>query len=493
MATEKKNMLRFPLFQWLLPLFFVWHGFTENYPVIPVKDSFLLFLFYLGVASVLLFIFWLIYRNFRKAALASFFVLCIQFFFGGIHDLLKKIAADSFLTRYSFIIPFVLVILLIAFILLKRSKRNFYRTVYYLNTLLIVLLLVDTVLFLASKKKVESKLAVQETRLISCDTCQKPDIYLIIADAYPGRQELNDLFNYDNSGFEDALRQRGFHIVDSTHSNYNFTAFSLASMLNMQFLPGIYGSNSNKNDLSICMNTIRKNAFLQYLQSSGYKFYNYSIFDFEGQPAVTLPTFLPLKTKPITSQTFTNRLMRDLGYHLATTFKLPSMIRKVKYSDLRNNEKIIRLTEKVITEVPANPKFVYTHLMMPHHPFYYDSTGKPLPMEFLEDGHYYNKELRISYLKYSNGEFLKLIDKILKGNKSPPIILFMGDHGYREFREKVDPKYFYMNLNAILIPNGDYSRFYSGMSNINQLRVLLNTQFNQHLAMLKDSTIAITE
>jgi len=492
MENKKPYILQRSLFLLLLPVFFVWHGFTENYPVIPVKDSTFLLLFYIGIAILLLGVSWLIYRNFRKASLAAFFLLSIQFFFGGAHDFLKKIGGNSFITKYSLLIPAILIAVILVLIFLKRSKRKFSRTVYYLNLLFIILIAIDGVMFIAGKRKLRDTIS-NDLSLSVCDSCSKPDIYLIIADAYAGSQELKDLFNYDNGAFENELKQRGFHIVDSTHSNYNFTAFSLSSMLNMQYLPGIYGSNSNKSDLSICLNTIKKNAFLQYLERSGYHFYNYSIFDFNGQPSVVLPTFLPLKTKPITSQTFTSRLMRDLGYHLATTFKMPSMIRKVKYSDLRNNEKIYALTEKISTSKSSQPKFVYSHLMMPHHPFYYDSTGKALPMEMLEDGVYYNKDLRISYLKYSNGQFLKLIDKILAGNKTPPIILFMGDHGFREFKEKVDPKYFYMNLNAIYLPSGNYAGFYTGMTNINQLRVLLNTQFGQHLPMLKDSTIAITE
>jgi hypothetical protein len=131
--------------------------------------------------------------------------------------------------------------------------------------------------------------------------------------------------------------------------------------------------------------------------------------------------------------------------------------------------------------------------MMPHHPFYFDSIGNRIPLSKLEDNYFYDKEMRISYLKYSNRKFLQLIDSILKVSARTPIILFLGDHGFREFREKVDDRYIYMNLVAILLPNGKYESFLNGMTNVNLLRGLLNQQFRQQLSFLPDSTFFIRE
>ena len=38
-----------------------------------------------------------------------------------------------------------------------------------------------------------------------------------------------------------------------------------------------------------------------------------------------------------------------------------------------------------------------------------------------------------------------------------------------------------MNLNAIYFPEKNYSGFYDDISNVNQFRVLLNKEFEQHL------------
>ena len=43
------------------------------------------------------------------------------------------------------------------------------------------------------------------------------------------------------------------------------------------------------------------------------------------------------------------------------------------------------------------------------------------------------------------------------------------------------------------MPDGNNSGFYDGMSNVNQFRVLLNSQFKQKLPLLKDSTNFLIE
>jgi hypothetical protein len=66
--------------------------------------------------------------------------------------------------------------------------------------------------------------------------------------------------------------------------------------------------------------------------------------------------------------------------------------------------------------------------------------------------------------------------------------MLLGDHGFREGVKKEEHKYAFMNLNAIYLPEKNYEGFYDSISNVNQFRVLLNKEFEQHLSLLKDST-----
>lgn len=493
LTTITQFLQRKALFVLLLPVTWVLHGYYNNYGLIPTKDAVVLTLFYCGLGFMLTVIFWLFYKNILKAALLTFFILSLQFYFGTAHDFLKEYFSGIFISKYTFLLLFIIAAIIFISVYLARSKKNFYRVTLYLNTLMIFLIVTDIFLLaIKNRNTPQTKIKFNE-ELKPCYNCDKPDIYLIVADGYPGYRQLKDLFNFDNSKFENALRERDFYIVDSSISNYNFTQYSIASMLSMNYLKAITHINSSKTDIKISRNVIKNSPVVAYLINEGYRFYNYSIFDFEGEPSITTPTFLPRKLEPITRHTLSFRIMKDLGYHLVTTFKIKFIANKILTADLENNQKIYAATQDAIHKESDKPKLVYTHLMMPHHPFYYDSNGKRLPLELLKENFYYNKEARISYLKYTNKELLKLIDEILMASKQKPVIFLLGDHGIREFSEQVDPHYQFMNLNAILLPDKEYNELYKGMSNVNLFRFFLNKKFQQNLPFLPDSTILISD
>jgi len=95
---------------------------------------------------------------------------------------------------------------------------------------------------------------IPEEKLVRCDTCSVPDVYLIVADAYPGRLQFKNIFDYDNSLFEASLKQRGFYIADSSLSNK-----TMFLNLNAIFFPGrdysgVYPGISNVNLFRLVLN-----------------------------------------------------------------------------------------------------------------------------------------------------------------------------------------------------------------------------------------------
>ena len=110
-----------PAFVYLLSIFFVLHGFRENFGFIPWIDALLLMAVYLLASVFLVSLFWLIYRNFLRAGLLAFFIMSFQFFFGTVHDNLKKIFEGSFMAKYSFVLSAALIF----FILLDKPCFSF--------------------------------------------------------------------------------------------------------------------------------------------------------------------------------------------------------------------------------------------------------------------------------------------------------------------------------------------------------------------------------
>lgn len=490
MKTRFLHILRNqPLFLALLPVFFVGHGYLENYGLVPPGVALILLGTYFAATLVLILLAWAGYRSLNKAAMLVFCMMAFHFFYGAAHDLLKKLFPGFFFTRYSFILPLALLLFILLLIYFKRRKQPFTRSVCFINILLCLLILYDTGGYIL--KITSGNTPVQTTvpeNFKPCPDCKHPDVFLIIADGYPGYTILKDYFRYDNSSFETGLKNRGFHIIDSSHSNYNLTPFSMASMLNMDYLQGIEGRYSNKSDMALCFNLIKKSRTADYFKQMGYEMVNYSIFDMELQPSMAIGTFLPRKSEPITNQTFLSRLENEVGYHLATTFKIKFVLDYLKNYDLKNNIKLSGALRKITARKSSRPRFVYTHLILPHYPYYFDSTGKARPAELLTYENARDTASFLGYLKYVNRELTGLVDHIRATNPTPPVILLMSDHGFREFNDPSWDKYQFNNLNSIYLPDHNYSGFYKGMTNINQFRVLFNTQFGQQLPLLKDST-----
>ncbi len=480
-----------PVFIVLLPLFFVFHGFTEHYNFISVTDASLLLTFYIAGMLIVTSVSWLFYRNLIKASVISFCLMAIFLFFGSIQDLLRKHFSGSFFSRYSFILSLFLLLFILLINWMKKTKSSLLKLTLYLNILFLVLCGID-ILWLGERMLVQGRksgTSFSDTNLFACRSCNRPDIFFIILDEYSGNTALKQLFHFDNSAFESRLEQRGFYLIKQSRSNYNYTPFSVASTLNMKYLD-LNMAKKAPGNIDYCYEQIRNSDVIKFLTANGYMFSNYSIFDFKDRPAINYDNFLPNNTSLITSQTFLSRVLKDISYNISTgKWKLKWGLKKRTYEHLSNNENVIRAVKDKASEKTNIPRFVYAHLMMPHYPYYFDSQNRPLPVQKLLPGQETNKENYIEYLQYCNSRILELVDNIIANSDRSPVIMLLGDHGFREGVKKEEQRYAFMNLNAIYLPEKNYNGFYDNISNVNQFRVLFNKEFDQHLSLLKDSTI----
>lgn len=360
----------------------------------------------------------------------------------------------------------------------------------YLNILLLVLIVWDSILLFKETAPGRGHyIEKQYMQLGSYKGNDKPDIYLLLADEYAGKQELQDIFSFDNSAFETALKERGFHIVDSSRSNYNSTIYSMASMFSMDYIDRKpQGASENYKDILFCRELIQRNNFTRFLEEEGYRIFNFSFVDISNEKRA-VQNILPSNNTILTAPTLLYKLRYTFGAKLASRKKLD----EIKTRELADNMKIDSLLKQSLKEKISQPKFVYAHFNMPHWPYFFDSAGNKIPLGKLTEEFKYDKKAYIEYLKYSNNKLLEYIDSIKTSSPKPPVIILMSDHGFRQLPAGTDQKYYFMNLNAISIPSGDYSRFYNGMSNVKQMSALLKTLFYQGGGPVKDTTLFIKD
>ncbi|HTR31010.1 MAG TPA: sulfatase-like hydrolase/transferase [Puia sp.] len=492
----KRLFRTIPLFVALIPLFFVLHGYRENLGYIHPGEAILLAAVYL-LGSALIFASCLVlFRDVSKAALAAGAVLMFYFFFGALQDFLK--AHVHTLSRYSFVVPAILVATISWIVFLKRTKRSFPRLIFYLNCLFMIYILVDGVLTVSAQKRAsgyEGAHASRDTIRFSTFDGPKRDIYFLIFDAYASSKCLREQYHYDNGDFDRFLANKGFHIQTASRANYKYTILSIPSILNMCYLDRLKdvkgGPVAEYYYLSDC---IKDNELGSWLQSTGYDIVNCSIFDLRGHPSPITESLLPLQTRLITDQTFYSRFYRDVGWNFFRYTVNPLSDKEINLT-LNNDNKLIALLESASAMPSAQPRFFYGHFNIPHPPYYYDKENRrrkvAAPYKPTDEDHVQDY---LDYLNYTNKRAEGLIDTIFANTHGQAVIIVMGDHGLRH-GDKLgyNPPFFLENQNAVYFPGKDYHLLYDSISGVNQFRVILNSVMGQRLPLLKDSIVNVKD
>jgi Sulfatase len=481
------------IYLFLLPIFFSLHGALENYEYIYFKEIAKVGVVILIAIVLLYFVLFFFIKDAIHTALITFFISSWVLFFGAIFDMVKSIKLIYFLHSYTVFVPFMFCSI-IGFVFFIRKKKILQKKLcYYLNILLLLYCLYDfaSLIFIASKTKKQfvSTAINFDTTLIKV----KPNVYFLIFDEYPGYKSLKDSFAFANDDLYQFLQSKNFKILP-TFSNYNMTFYSMASILNMNYINKPYIALQNTfNDDQDRIKELKNAQVVQYFKSIGYSFTNYSIFDILDQPSVKGNSFVVSQATLLTHKIFFNRMLKDIGWHFITGKNKIAFIENIYMKDKRNNAFI----EKQLLEtnpVKSSPQFIYAHFNMPHTPFFYDSLGNPLAnATIFNESLHGDKSLTLSYLKYANTKIKNLVEVICKKD-SNAIIVVMSDHGWRGYKTKgvITPLYF-NNICAVRFPNKNYLPMKESWSNVNFFRYLFNAQFNQKIPYLSDSSIFLKD
>jgi hypothetical protein len=307
-------------------------------------------------------------------------------------------------------------------------------------------------------------------------------------DGYASSIALAQWYQYHND-LDSFLLQRKFSIQAHSRSNYNFTPFSMASILNMSYLQGIaHPKQVTLNDYANCEAPIRNNEVIKTLSAAGYDIVNYSIFNLAGHPSAIEQDFLPLNTRLITERTMLAYTRRDIGWKLAKWYPFKWFMVNDIMNTNHNNQRFIELVKTSAATKSTRPRFVYAHFYLPHNPYYYDKNGNLKDIATItRENKTFPIPAYLEYVTYANSRIREMITAIQQQNPSAVIIL-MGDHGNREFTNEVFPARFFQNLNAVYYPDNDYKLLYDSISGVNQFRVVFNKLFKQNRPLLKDSS-----
>ncbi|HUR09839.1 MAG TPA: sulfatase-like hydrolase/transferase [Flavitalea sp.] len=475
----------------LLVVFFLTNGYSDYVGLIPVQDMLLYFLLMSGGGVLLFLLFRRLLGNNMKAGIFVTVFLFFWLFYGAIQDGLKLINWLHGVAAHRYLVPGIILSLVLLFRWLRRTANDNNSFTLYLNTLLLICILYDVVNIVTKevKKDTVDIISGKQEPVNLCSDCPRPDIFLIILDEYSGTRVLNNYFHYNNAPFEEFLSSKGFYVVANPSSNYSATPFSMAATFDMDYL-----SWDKKGDemqgYARAAKTIPQSPVVQILKKQGYAFYNYSIFDLADQPSVFHAGFLPLKLNLITFKTIPNRVRRDFFWRVQVRNKgTEALLAWLSGSIRYGNEKMISLTKQASASKTDQPKFIYTHLIMPHAPYVFDSAGKKNVVDYSspEISEIKKQQGYLQYLQYTTGRAKELVQEILINTNGEAVIIIMSDHGYRDRQTMNGCIDLNNNFQAVYLPSHQYKYYYNSISSVNQFRVLFNSLFATHFALLPDT------
>jgi hypothetical protein len=474
-----------------LPLFFILDALNQFPGWIPPRSAFEVFL--LIFAAILL-----VYKLVRfvfspeKSQIVLVWVVVIYLFFKTIKDWLVVKAAMKLFTSYSMYLTLLFVLTVLLLVGLRKMKTAAAsKLTGYLSVVFLVVCLFELsqLLFtITNKRAIPFKTA--EIKFTDLADTTYPDVYVLQLDEYAGLHTLGKIFGTSNQKFVDDLAARRFHVVKSPNSNYNGTAFSVLSLLNMGYIEGL---NRNEIASAVAYNksvaAINKNLLMPFFRENGYRISNHSFFDIDKTESLDY-LFLPIKKRLMLDKTFGSVLTNDLLCSINSNsfhFLINDFPAKI---DNYNQEVIKRSHETIQTT--KGRVFMFTHLMMPHAPYLRDSSGKlkNIGEAYRESNKGLNSASYLQYSNYSNTVVLEMID-LIKARRPNSVIVLLSDHGLRNIKNTNSKYHEFNNFVAIYSQQQTQYQIPDSLCTVNVFRYILNNHFGQNFPLLENKMVNV--
>ena len=298
-------------------------------------------------------------------------------------------------------------------------------------------------------------------------------MYHIILDEYTDNEILMKKFNYDNEKFLEFLNKNGFYMPDKSFSTFGSTPDELNLILNMDYP-------MKKGWVSDSYQALKNNKVMSVFSDQ-----NYSII--ETNSMMRWKNFSDVDTK----------LCYDINF-IDSEF-LEQVLRKsiIKYfleqhyNDTRRD--IIRCTFNELSEIASQssgPKYVFSHVYVPHPPFLFGPNGENVIPDHREISglqSWENTQGYINQLIYATNQVSIVIKNIVK-NDPNAIIIVQGDTGTStgiydmSKRNMKDVYQTHSILYAVRIP--DVNNFENAIP-VNTYRIIFNNYFDMNYEYLE--------
>jgi hypothetical protein len=521
MAPRSARLSALPFHAILLGLFPVLYLIETNLGELQLADAWRVLALIPAIELLLLSAFMLLLRSLRKAAVLTSATMLLLLSYGHVYSVLKAIQIGGYtLGRHRFLVPTWIVVLAALYLWMARQKGDLIKATGVLNAIGVVAVALPSLSFIAFYASVLASRVAQaqpnpglDGEQTAAHASELPDIYYIITDAYGRSDVLVEHYQYDNSEFLDSLVDQGFYLADRSVANYLWTHLSLATSLNMDYIPEIIPGWRQGSQID-SVELIRHSRVREQLQALGYSTVGFAtgweaseLFDAEYvlTPDISRMELLSQQGmfndfEGLVIHSSVLRVLEDLDARSSTPVS--------RYVSQRLQRRFTVQREIILAQfdnlarVPGlpGPKFAFVHIISPHGPYIFGpqgeerTSGGPFTLAPASDlGLERDSELYIDQLVFISSKLAETVSTILSESERPVVIILQSDHGPAPGLdlEHPEPEPLLAKsgiLNAYYVPEPCKPLLYPGISPVNTFRVIFNCLFEEDLPLLEDVT-----
>ena len=500
--NNKKFNIIHPFLLSLCPVLFI---YSQNIRETPVQEVILLTLLVLFAAALLWLLTRFIIKNNEKSSFIISLLLVLSFSYGHIYLLVDDFTlGNTDIGRHQYLlIPFAISFVagIYYFVKTKRRLNNASTISNAIAVTFLAVTLMSIVTYnIENIDSFDSELITTETSLGTYDPTIEtftprqgeiknyPDVYYIVLDAYSSASSLKKFVNFDNQEFISYLTNKGFSVNHKSYSNYDRTIPSITSTMNMMYLDSL--TEEQVGNLWLKDEMLVKSTVLQNFKSAGYKniILHRAITIFNDSPLSDLE--MCKKSKFTNSQLLSMTIRTSILGFLLEKWELQQM----RDAALCNFSELQKQHQKF-----DEPIFVFSHILVPHPPFLFDSEGNPVSSvrpEGLES--WQNEEGYINSIKFANKKIMQVVDELLTDPKNHPIIIIQADHGYgfdidssKPNKESLEQR---MSIfSAYYLPGTEENLSDNVITPVNTFRIIFNSYFNTDYDLLENKMYLIDD
>jgi hypothetical protein len=486
--------IKWPYYILLFAIFPVLSLLSSNIGQVPLMEGLRSGAILLSASLVVFALLFAVIHDAGKAGLITALAQLLFFTYGHVMSLLEMVFIFKLqFGQHAYLLPVWLVIFIMGSAAVLRKKRLPVALTNGLNLVGICLVVMPAGQILLTQITSSSAYGFAQASitpaLVTDSRSGKlenlPDIYYIVLDAYTREDALKEDYGYENGPFLNELREMGFNIPDCTQSNYSYTAMSLASTLNMDYLENIstlLQRGDQKRNYIVYKDLIAHSTVRNNFTKMGYRFVAFETGFWwadvnDADIFLSEPGGQANSARVYNIRGFEETLIGTTGLRLFQDLQFNKSSNDL--FDFRNSSEQHYQTVLSDFDYLSNlaslrgPKFVYAHIVSPHLPFVLGA-----------DGSYSPTSDRMGYLhqvQYLNQRMIRVVKEILSSSNTMPIIIIQGDHGWDTHnRMKI--------LNAYYLPEGGSAELYPTITPVNTFRLIFDHYFGGNYGLVSDTS-----